>query len=488
MRYASPTRTTNPIHFEDLDPKRFEDLVRELIYDFKDWQTIEATGKGGDDDGFDIRAFERVGETVLDDEGAETIHPMDGNLWMVQCKREKVIGPSKLRKILEDVDQSEPPYGYILAAATSFSKTAYDAFRDGLKAKGVMEFYLWGKPELEAQLHQPKNDRILFTFFGISNVSRRRSRMTEIRYGVTNKNRVMRAFGESPEHSKVLVRDSKDTNYPYSERYMDFVERPRWKEYKVVNYHPLGLVLRVRHCYAFYDQDDGVYDLVDSASLIFTDDFNNKHEKSQRELVELARDFWEGLPRRNQAEYFQDKLIRFDSMLVVDDKGDALHKFPHIFVDFEGKDGPFRRGITYLKSGGQNISLDGLTQISNFPKPISKPKYGTIYDSLPLPLPDRFCEQFANFKGDFHTLFDCDGKLDHLQKHDVAFIKFGQKEDQFIQVTHRFEMNVGNLLKEQPQLEWQIKEQIGRQPDLSQHVAVIEFRRTYDWKFRPKKD
>jgi hypothetical protein len=37
---------------------RFDDLIRELIYDFRDWQSIEATGKGGSDDGFDIRLGE----------------------------------------------------------------------------------------------------------------------------------------------------------------------------------------------------------------------------------------------------------------------------------------------------------------------------------------------------------------------------------------------------------------------------------------------
>ena len=52
------TRTLGPIHFEDLDPHRFEDLVRQLIYDFKQWQSIESTGRGGADDGFDVRAYE----------------------------------------------------------------------------------------------------------------------------------------------------------------------------------------------------------------------------------------------------------------------------------------------------------------------------------------------------------------------------------------------------------------------------------------------
>src|SRR5690349_2024345 len=49
------TRTLGPIHFEDLDPHRFEDLVRQLAYDFRQWQSIESTGRGGADDGFDIR-------------------------------------------------------------------------------------------------------------------------------------------------------------------------------------------------------------------------------------------------------------------------------------------------------------------------------------------------------------------------------------------------------------------------------------------------
>ena len=130
------------------------------------------------------------------EDGAETVHPMNGNLWMIQVKREKPIGPSKLRSSLESIDPDNPPYGYILAASANFSKKSYDTFRQELTKKGVMEFYLWGKPELEGQLHLPKNDRILFTFFGVSYVSRRRSRATEIRFGVTNKNRLYKILGE----------------------------------------------------------------------------------------------------------------------------------------------------------------------------------------------------------------------------------------------------------------------------------------------------
>jgi hypothetical protein len=145
------TRTFAPIHFEDLDPHRFEDLIRELIYDFRDWQSIEATGRSGGDDGFDIRAFEKIPPEVQPDDQEEPVevqHPMDGPRWMIQGKREKTLTPSDVKKILDDVDADDPPYGYILAASAVFSKKSYDVFRDELRNKGVMEFYLWGRPEL----------------------------------------------------------------------------------------------------------------------------------------------------------------------------------------------------------------------------------------------------------------------------------------------------------------------------------------------------
>jgi hypothetical protein len=53
-----PTRTMGALHFEDLEPHRFEDLIRQLAYDFRSWRQLEATGRAGGDDGFDVRGFE----------------------------------------------------------------------------------------------------------------------------------------------------------------------------------------------------------------------------------------------------------------------------------------------------------------------------------------------------------------------------------------------------------------------------------------------
>jgi hypothetical protein len=232
---AHVSRTFAPIHFEDLDPHRFEDLVRELIYEFKDWQSIEATGRSGSDEGFDVRAFEKQSEeTPLLEEDDEEVNrvgnPMEGNLWMVQCKREKEIGPTKVAEIIDQgVDRNNPPYGYILAASVNFPKKSYDTFRSKLRGLGVMEFYLWGKAELEDMLHMPKNDRLLFTYFGISLVTRRRSRATEIRSIIANKNKLYSAVSENINqnfNTQILVRDIKDTKYPYPEEYPDFKTNP----------------------------------------------------------------------------------------------------------------------------------------------------------------------------------------------------------------------------------------------------------------------
>src|ERR1700678_2576956 len=133
------TKTLGPLHFEDLEPHRFEDLVRELIYDFKDWQSIEATGRGGSDDGFDIRAYEcasaadRGPEDRESDEDEDEPHPMEGNLWMFQCKREAKLGPGEVSRIIgECIKAGSPPYGFVLAAPANFSKKSFDAFRDEL--------------------------------------------------------------------------------------------------------------------------------------------------------------------------------------------------------------------------------------------------------------------------------------------------------------------------------------------------------------------
>jgi hypothetical protein len=122
MAKARTTRTLNPLPFQDLEPHRFEDLVRQLAYDFREWRSIEAIGRTGSDGGMDIRAFEKIGlkSQDLEEEGeeneADPKGPSETRLWVIQCKREKVLGPAKVAAIVGGFfEKQERPYGYILA-------------------------------------------------------------------------------------------------------------------------------------------------------------------------------------------------------------------------------------------------------------------------------------------------------------------------------------------------------------------------------------
>jgi hypothetical protein len=155
-----PTKTTNPLHFEDLEPHRFEDLIRQLLKDFRNWHQLEPTGKLGADDAYDARGLELVTGDAIPGK----------RLWQIQCKREKTITPKKLAAYVEEMipTGTEVPHGVILAAPCEFSKASRDIFRDELLRKGVREFYLWGKADIEDAIYQPKNDHLLFKYFGIS--------------------------------------------------------------------------------------------------------------------------------------------------------------------------------------------------------------------------------------------------------------------------------------------------------------------------------
>jgi hypothetical protein len=134
----TPSRTTNPLHFEDLEPHRFEDLVRQLIYEFKAWKSLEATGRSGSDEGFDVRGFEVVdtistAESDLEeekDEENQDVAPPD-RLWLIQCKRERAISPKKLGKYSGDIKDSGIDLRLWLFTASTY------AFRNSASKHGV---------------------------------------------------------------------------------------------------------------------------------------------------------------------------------------------------------------------------------------------------------------------------------------------------------------------------------------------------------------
>ena len=492
------TKTLGPLHFEDLEPHRFEDLVRELVYDFKDWQSIEATGRSGSDDGFDIRAYERVSSPEREpveeesEESADTPHPMEGNLWMFQCKREKEIGPSEVAKIVDDgVKADSPPYGYVLAAPANFSKKSFDVFRAELRKRGVMEFYLWGRAALEDMLHLPKNDRVLFTFFGISLVTRRRSRATDIRAIVARKNKLIKIFGEHPGHDPILVRDLKDTEYPYSDYYKDFDARPRWRAYTVIAVDPRGLVLRVNDYFAYRDASAGEWDLTEALNLARRDEEKDREQrKSDGEFRDRIEGFWHFIPHANRAHYVRNGLIKFEDIAVIDEKGDSEFEMPHIFVDFHKTDGPFAAFGDHLRvHEHRRESLEGLKRIKYFPSQFVALRIGTVH-STKLNVAMRDARLMSVSSAQIQALYAVDDRFDFLGVADVIGIagtagKPGSSgEPILIQITHKRTVPGNAFVKsliDDPTMLHEVRQQIGRELAEDDELRILEFKVTYQW-------
>ena|ERR1700733_3977421 len=494
------TKTLGPLHFEDLEPHRFEDLVRELVYDFKDWQSIEATGRSGSDDGFDIRAYERVSaperepEDGEPEEGEDSSHPMEGNLWTFQCKREKSIGPSEVAKIIDGgVKADNPPYGYVLAAPANFSKKSFDVFRDELRKRGVMEFYLWGRAVLEDMLHQPKNDRVLFTFFGISLVARRRSRATDIRAIVARKNKLLKMFGEHPGYKPILVRDLKDTHYPYRSQYQDFESNPRWHAYTVVDLDPQGLVLEVDDYFAYWDPSRGEWDMTEALNLARRHESEHEDYEMRRkegELRDRIEGFWHFIPHAHRARFVRNGLVKFEDIAVIDEKGDSEFRLPHIFVDFNGIKGPFYGFHRYVQfHEHRRASIDGLKRIEYFPSTFDAPKVGTVHPHK-LNVALRAARLASVGNDSSRTLYAVDDRFDFLAVADVIGIagtegKLGTAgEPILIQITRKRTMSGKAFLDsliDDPTLMHEVRQQSGREVAEGDELRILEFKMIYQW-------
>ncbi|QNA42679.1 PDDEXK family nuclease [Lacibacter sediminis] len=496
MKKASVTRTYGPIHFEDLEPHRFEDLVRELIYDYKDWQSIEATGRAGSDEGFDIRAYERVFQNYNDSESESeqdetpSTHPMDGNLWMIQCKREKSIGPQKVAKIIkETVNPNSPPYGYILVASAVFSKKFYDAFREGLKKAGVMEFYLWGNAELEDMLHMPKYDRILFTFFGISLVTKKRTRTSEIRSLVTIKNKLYKVLGEENiGHHEILIRDINDNLYPREKEYADFHLRPRWGKYYFKGNNVYGIWVQLRMHYGFYNARLKEWDMFEGfdSSMIY-DEFETEEERLENMKNNLAvRNFWERFPFSSQVEISVWALLKYEQILLVDDKGGPIHKIPHIYADYRFEHGPFSR-IIHVIGDGNNIKFlerEGATRISLFPKTLSAPKSGKVHKNKIILISGDNKPNDRNAYGKY-SVYDQNGKYDFLNPGDVIVLKSEQNSDDQIKVklSCKYSIKIKDYCEEAQNhylVQQEIFQQLKKQAGEDEIMDVYEFVYHYD--------
>ena len=340
------SRTLGPLHFEDLEPKRFEDLARQLIYDFRLWRRLEPTGRAGSDDGFDARGFEIVAVAPIDidaesDDNINVSHT--DRLWLIQCKREKVITPTALQQYLNKIKlrDEDSIHGLLFVAACDFSKRSRDVFRAECEARGIKEWYLWGKADLEDLLFRPENDHLLFAYFGVSLIIRRRGVRSQLRTKLAAKRKVKRVLDDRL-HQSVLLRSSEDTHYPYSGEVPNFEKRPPWT---IVTYQGIthnGVLFTIKRHFAYIDDDGKHWDAAFVLNDLDGHAFDNPWSKAlDNKLRQQIYEAWSSIQRKNQAWLEIHGLVPFENIVDIDEHGDDIVEAPHVFIDFTDERSPF---------------------------------------------------------------------------------------------------------------------------------------------------
>lgn len=211
-----PSITIGPLHFEDLDPSRFEDLCFLILYNYKKWLSIEHIGKKGSDDGIDIRAIEDISN------GSE-------RLWYIQCKRYQKFTLGDFKSIIKKIMDNSPfPEVILVIFSCNVSKRTQDSIEKYAKQEGLPEYLLMGHSDLQALLYSHRQD-LLYAFFGISLVHEALKQETiwvnslqlkkslkhdflEIKYRDHN------AFGfnkeEVIEYQEIIIHSIDDVDYP----------------------------------------------------------------------------------------------------------------------------------------------------------------------------------------------------------------------------------------------------------------------------------
>ncbi len=384
---ANATRTINPLPFQDLEPHRFEDLVRQLAYELRRWKSVEAIGRSGSDDGIDIRAIELVPveDEPLDEEGDEPSYRE--RLWTFQCKRERELGPKRLRQVVEESLCSfpAPPHGFVLAVACDVSKDGRDSFRDEMAARGIGEFYLWAKGELEDMLFQPKNDRLLFAYFGLALQPRRRSLSTTLRSEMTKKKQLTALIDEEQhDGTLMLLRDPSDERYP---RQPNDGEPPaRWLLCRALTLRKPGHLVVLAHEYlAALTHDRTQWDALfdhDVMKLMAQGELQSKHawsvddRRARRE--HSPHDFWnEYIDDANRVYLKVRRAVPLERVLALDALGDGPFPIPHILVEFTDTAGPFTPDqypslefVGSLRGGHIDLAPEKSNRAQIFPKPL----------------------------------------------------------------------------------------------------------------------
>jgi hypothetical protein len=312
---ASPSRTTNRLHFEDLSPSRFEDLSLALVYRLHRWQEIHHDGRTGADDGVDIRALELA---------------TDGSIraWAVQCKRYgKFTAADAKAAVREAVAKAAtPPDVILLVVGCDVSLSARTAFESAASTAGIGTAILWAASVLEAKLYADHAD-LLFSFFGVSLARRERVRENDLRRTLAMKRKLKRVFRHGEPKPEVIIHSIDDELYPSADT-LGSGAISLWFRAEFAGHYHAGIEVYIGLEHIIVDRNDGAWSTVQygkGGGLVAASEPEKVFASTRYDVLKV----------------FVVGRIPFRNIFDVDEDGDEYYSGPHLYCRYADAGEPY---------------------------------------------------------------------------------------------------------------------------------------------------
>jgi hypothetical protein len=326
------TRTTNQLHFSDLNPLRFEDLCVAILHRLTQWKELNHFGRTGKDEGVDIHGVESS-------EGVE-------KHWLVQCKRWQRISKKDIENIFFSISFDKVPDKFLLVIACNISKETYNFFKSKCEKLGIKDSEIWSASNLESMLYKDYTD-LLFVYFGLNLNKKKADSATKVKHKLRMEKKMMKDF-----LSHEYIEDSKNWERMQYEPFTKFISQ--------------SVYIR--------SVDDETYpEVIDDDSTLISpwfktpifDFYHNGIDlwlnaaMGQKAIID-ENGFWELLenyddPRQNDPKFKCHRVhiigrVPFTSIVDYKLDGDEYSSEPHIFCKFEHDRTPYEK-IYYRRLG-----------------------------------------------------------------------------------------------------------------------------------------
>jgi hypothetical protein len=318
-----PTVTIGKLHFDDLDPLRYEDLSLAMVYRLRRWNIIHHFGRKGNDDGIDVYAEEEL------ENGA-------GKTWFIQCKRYICIKKRDLKDAIDKVITKNDitPDVFLLVAACDITKANIEYFKKYASEQGIKNPQLWTASIIETKLYSEYHD-LLFAFFGVNLSTTRNNRIETIKRNIKMKHRMKVDFIKKQinpietmkrpykkfEFSEAIIHSVDDYSYPKADETMGI---SGWFKVELYNFYYNGIEVIIG-IEKYISDSEGYWDIAQY------DDITRLEKYDSYAAYAVGR-----IPYENIVEY--------------DLSGDDFYNCPHIYCDFKDNGMPYEDVVYYSVS------------------------------------------------------------------------------------------------------------------------------------------